>query len=336
MADSNNEPQHLVGVDLGGTKILAGVFDSQLECLGRVKHSTKAERGADAVVKRIARCVKDAVDECDLDIGRIRGVGIGAPGAVDPQQGTVIIAPNLGWENLPLKSALEKELRLPVFIENDCNICTLGVYEKELHSKPRNLVGIFIGTGIGAGLVLEGKLYSGFNRTAGEIGHMVLEVGGPQCGCGNRGCFEAFASRSAIFRRIQTGLKEGQKTILTKMLGENLTDLRSGDLRKAIRRGDKFVERIVEEAAEYAGVAVGNVINLFNPDMIVLGGGVIDQLEGEMMAIIIATALDYALPGTARGIEIMATRLGDDAGITGGAVLARRETKCTTIVNGDH
>jgi glucokinase len=122
-------------------------------------------------------------------------------------------------------------------------------------------------------------------------------------------------------------VKEGQKTILTNMLGEDLADLRSGDLRKAIRRGDKFVEHIVEEAAEYTGVAVANVINLFNPEVVVLGGGVIDQLESEMMAIVIETALDYTLPGTAKGIEIIATRLGDDAGITGGAVLARRETK---------
>ncbi|HXG48050.1 MAG TPA: ROK family protein, partial [Methylomirabilota bacterium] len=321
------KPEYLVGVDLGGTKILAGIFDRQLECLGRVKVSTKADRGPAAVIERIARCVRDVVDECDLDVKQIRGIGLGAPGAVNPEEGRVIFAPNLGWENLPLKKELEKNLGLPVFIENDCNICTLGVYEKELKARPRTMVGIFIGTGIGAGLIIDGRLYSGFNRSAGEIGHMILAVGGPKCGCGNRGCFEAFASRSAIFRTIHAAVKEGQKTILTSMLGDDLTDLRSGDLRKAIRRGDKFVERVVEEAAEYTGVAVANVINLLNPEVVVLGGGVIDQLESEMMAIIIETAHDYALPGTAKGIEIIATRLGDDSGITGGAVLARRETK---------
>lgn len=327
MADTNGKPEYLVGVDLGGTKILAGVFDRQLECLGRVKVSTKADRGPGAVIERIARCVHDVVDECDLDLKQIRGIGLGAPGAVDPEEGRVIFAPNLGWENLPLKKELEKDLDLPVFIENDCNICTLGVYEKELKARPRTMVGIFVGTGIGAGLIIDGRLFSGFNRSAGEVGHMVLAVGGPKCGCGNRGCFEAFASRSAIFRTIHAAVKEGQKTVLTSMLGDDLTDLRSGDLRKAIRRGDKFVERVVEEAAEYTGIAVANVINLLNPEVVVLGGGVIDQLESEMMAIIIETANDYALPGTAKGIEIVATRLGDDSGITGGAVLARRETK---------
>jgi glucokinase len=156
---------------------------------------------------------------------------------------------------------------------------------------------------------------------------MILEVKGPKCSCGNNGCFEALASRTAIFRTIQNAVKEGQKTILTDMLGPGLNDLRSGDLRKAIRRGDKFVDHVVEEAAEYTGIAVANLINLFNPEVIVLGGGVMEALENEMLAIVIETAMDYALAGTAKGIEIVASKLGDDAGIVGGAVLARRASK---------
>jgi glucokinase len=174
---------------------------------------------------------------------------------------------------------------------------------------------------------LNGEIYSGFNRSAGEIGHMVLEVSGPKCACGNTGCFEALASRTALFRRIQTAVKDGQKTLLTDMLGPDLEDLRSGDLRKAIRRGDKFVDHIVEEAAEYTGIAVANIINLLNPEVVVLGGGVIEALEDEMMSIIVETAMEYALSGTTKGIEIIASKLGDDAGITGGTVLARRAGK---------
>lgn len=325
MPDNNKE--FLVGVDLGGTKILAGVFDMHLNCVGRAKMSTKATRGEKAVVDRIARCIQDAVDECDLDLKQIRSVGIGAPGACDPESGKVIFAPNLAWENYPLKKELERHIEIPVFLENDCNIQTLGVYEKELKSKPRHVVGIFLGTGIGAGLIFDGKLFSGFNRTAGEIGHMVLEVGGPKCGCGNRGCFEALASRTALFRRIHEAVKAGQKTVLTEMLGNDLDDMRSGDLRKAIRRGDKVVEKAVEEAAEYTGIAVANVINLINPEVVVIGGGLMDALEDEMLAIIVETAHDNAMQGTDRGVEIVASKLGDDAGITGGAVLARRESR---------
>ena len=327
MPEPSSKSEHVVGVDIGGTKIYAGVFNSSLECIGKARVSTKAERGHEAVIERIVRCVLDAVDECDLKIDQIKGVGVGAPGAVDSENGRVIFAPNLEWKDVGLKKALEKQLGAPVFLENDCNICTLGVYETELKRKPQSVVGIFLGTGIGGGLILNGEIYSGFNRTAGEIGHMVLEVSGPKCACGNNGCFEALASRSALFRKIQTAVKDGQKTILTDMLGPDLEDLRSGDLRKAIRRGDKFVDHIVEEAAEYTGIAVANMINLINPEVVVLGGGVIEALEDEMMSIIVETATEYALSGTAKGIEIMASKLGDDAGITGGAVLARRSTK---------
>lgn len=328
MAESAAKTEYLVGVDLGGTKILAGIFTPQLKCIGRVKTSTKASRGSDSVIERIARCVEDAVDECDLKLDQVRGIGVGAPGAVDSGTGKVIFAPNLpGWTDVGLKKSLESELGRPVFLENDGNICTLGVYYAELDAKPRNVVGVFIGTGIGAGIIIDGKLYSGSNRSAGEVGHMVLEVGGPKCGCGNRGCFEALAGRQALFKKIQSLVKDGQKTVLTEMLGSDLQDMRSGDLRKAIRRGDKLVERVVEEAAEYIGIGIANLINVLGPDYVVLGGGVIDALEDEMMAIIVETAHDYALPGTSDNIEIVASKLGDDAGITGGAVLARRETK---------
>jgi len=303
------------------------VFDAKLELKGSAKVSTKANRGVDAVIGRIARSVREAVDECDLSLAQVRGVGIGAPGAVDTETGRVIFAPNLpDWKDIPLKKALEKELEVPVFLGNDCNVCTLGVYEKEFKSKPKHLIGIFVGTGIGGGLILNGELFCGHNLTAGEIGHMVIEINGPKCGCGNRGCYEALGSRTAIFRKIQAAVKDGQKTILTDMLGDDLKDMRSNDLRKAVRRGDKFVEKVVEEAAEFTGIAVANLINIFNPEIVVVGGGVIEALGDEMMPTIVKTAKDHVMPGTMGDIEIKASKLGDEAGITGGAVLARRGT----------
>ena len=327
MPEASAKADYYVGVDLGGTKILAGVFDDKLTCLGRNKMSTKSERGPEEVMDRIARCAKDVVDECDLDFKQVRGVGIGAPGAVDPETGRVIFAPNLQWQDVPLKKMMEKQLGVPVAAENDCNTATLGVFEKELQSKPRYMVGVFIGTGIGGGFIIDGKLYPGSGGTAAEVGHMVIQVGGPKCNCGNRGCFEALASRTAIFRNLHAAIKEGQKTMLTEMLGPDLADLRSGDLRKAIRKGDKLVEKIVEDAAEYTGIAVANLVNILNPQTVVLGGGVIDALGDEMMAIIVETAEDYILAGPNKTVEIVASKAGDDAGIIGGAVLARRATK---------
>jgi glucokinase len=328
MAEANSKAEYFIGVDLGGTKILSGVFKHSLECIGTSKVSTKSQRGVDAVIERVARCVKDAVDEADLTFKQIAGVGIGAPGAVDFSEGRVIFAPNLeGWKDVPLRKDLEKHLGVPVFVENDGNIAALGVHVVELKAKPRNFIGIFVGTGIGGGLIVNGEIYSGFNHTAGEIGHMVLDVNGPKCGCGNKGCFEALASRTAIFQQIKAAVKDGQKTLLTDMLGDDLSDLRSGDLRKAIRRGDKFVDKVIESAAEYIGIGVASLVNILAPEVVVLGGGVIEALADEMMSVIVETAQDYAMPGTMKGVEILASDLGDSAGITGAAVLARRETK---------
>jgi len=318
------EPQYFVGVDFGGTKIYAGVFSESLHCVGTSKISTKASRGAEGVIERLARCVRDAVDECDLDLKQVKGIGIGAPGAVDAEKGKVIFAPNLGWKDVALKKELEALLKVPVFVENDCNLSMLGVYEMELDAKPRHVIGIFLGTGIGGGIIIDGQFYTGANHTAGEIGHMVLQVDGPLCGCGNHGCFEALASRTAIFNKIRDAAKQGHRTMITEMLGEDLEDMRSGDLRRAIRRGDKFVKKIVDDAARYTGVAVANLMNILNPEVIVLGGGIMEALEEQMMPIIQQTALDYALEGTSKDIVIRASKLADDTGIVGGAVLARK------------
>ena len=282
----------------------------------------------DKVIERLARCVQDAVDEADLSLKQVAGVGVGAPGSVDFDAGAVIFAPNLeGWKDVPLKKDLEKHLEVPVWVENDCNMAALGVYAAELKSKPKSMLGIFVGTGIGGGLIVNGDLYSGFSHTAGEVGHMILDVSGPKCACGNKGCFEALASRTALFQQIKAGVKDGQKTLLTEMLGDDLGDLRSSDLRKAIRRGDKLVERVIEGAAEYIGIATANLVNILNPEVVVLGGGLIQALADEMMGVIVETAQDYAMAGTMKGVEIIASKLGDNAGITGGAVLARRAAK---------
>ncbi len=328
MAETSGKTDYYVGVDLGGTKILSGLFKSSLECVGTAKLSTKSQRGVEAVIERVARCVREAADEADLTLKQVAGVGIGAPGAVNFAEGRVIFAPNMeGWKDVPLKKGLEKLLDVPVFVENDCNIAALGVHVAELKAKPKSMVGIFVGTGIGGGLIINGDLYAGFNHTAAEIGHMVLDVNGPKCGCGNKGCFEALASRTAIFQQIKAGVKDGEKTLLTDMLGDDLSDMRSGDLRKAIRRGDKFVDKVVEGAAEYIGIGVANLVNILSPEVVVLGGGVMEALADEMMSVIVETAKDYAMPGTMKGVEIIASKLGDSAGITGGAVLARRGTK---------
>ena len=325
MAETTTKSGYCLGVDLGGAKILAGVFDRSLAGLGAAKITTKAERGPEAVVARIVRCVRDAVDEADLRLEQVSGVGLGIPGAIDLETGTVLFAPNLGWRNLPIKDRLEQALGLPVVLENDCNMAMRGVYTVELKSLPRHAVGLFIGTGIGCGLIIEGKLYGGFHHIAGEVGHMVIDIDGPKCACGNQGCFEALASRTAIFREIALAVQQGQKTCLTEMLGADLQRMRSGDLRRAIRRGDALVARIVKDAAQCIGIATANLINLLNPEVVVLGGGLIEALAEDMMGVIIEVARNKAMAGAMNQVQIMASKLGDHAGIIGGAVLVREQ-----------
>ena len=327
MPGASNKNDYVVGVDFGATKIYAGLFTATLNLVGASKMTTKPVRGSASVMDRIARCISDVVDECDLTMDKVRAVGIGAPGAVDPEAGRVILAPNLGWQDVPLQKELEKRLDLPVAIENDANAALIGVYEEELGGKPRHVLGIFMGTGIGGALIINGELYSGFNHSAGEIGHMTIDIDGPKCGCGKLGCFEALASRTAIFQKIKAAVADGQKTLLTEMLGEKLENLRSGDLRKAIQKGDKFVAKCVEDAAEYAGIAVASLVNLLNPEVVALGGGLIEALSDVMMPRLTKVATARALAGTIEGIQIKDSMLGDKAGIFGAAVLARRRTK---------
>ena len=216
---------------------------------------------------------------------------------------------------------------VPVFLENDCNVCTLGVFEKELGGKPHSVIGMFVGTGIGGGMILNGELYSGFGHTAGEIGHMVVLADGPKCGCGCNGCLEAVGSRTAIARQIRRALKEGEQSALTDILKKDAATIRSGDLRKAIKRGDKLTRKVLQRASYYIGIGVANLVNILNPEYFVLGGGVINALEGEMVKTIREVAGQYFFPGADRGLKIVCTSLGDVAGITGAAVLARRARK---------
>ena len=321
MPESKKSSSFYLGVDFGGTKILSAVFDAKLKCLGRAKKKTKADRGKEAVIIRIADCIKEALDEAKRDISEIAAIGIGAPGAIDTKNGIVVAAPNLQWENVPLRDALQKELGCPVFLENDCNIALLGIVEKEFPIPPKSIIGIFVGTGVGGAIMFNGELYSGYTGTAGEIGHMIIKSDGPLCSCGNYGCLESLTSRNSIFREIRIRMEAGQTTVLSD--DPDLTGLRSRALRKAIKKEDVLVSTVVDQAADYLGLAVGSLINVLGPEVVVLGGGVLNALQRPMLGTIIEVARSVALGKAAQEVAILSTSLGDDAGIVGGAVLAR-------------
>ncbi len=316
---------YVVGVDMGGTKILAAVINAKGEIVQQAKKATKPKKGADAVIERIARCIREAVDGADLKPSQIRAIGIGSPGPLDPDTGIIIFAPNLGWSNVPLKARLEANLSIPTFVDNDVNVGTLGEYAFGAGQETKNLVGIFVGTGIGGGIILDGKLFHGINKTAGEVGHMIVKANGPRCGCGNFGCLEAVASRTAMTRALRKAiLKKGKKSVLTKLNGGNLDLIRSNAIARAVTRGDKPTIKVVRRAAKYLGISVASIVHFLNPEMIVLGGGVVEALGDSLLDPIRKAAAKYALPATMDSVQIVAATLGDNAGVIGASVLARQ------------
>lgn len=312
----------VVGIDLGGTKILAAAVGSGGRILGRAKRSTKSEQGQKAVLDRMAECAREAVANAGLSFADVQGVGIGAPGPLEPEEGVVIFAPNLsGWKNVPVKASLEKTLRKPVFLDNDVNVGTLGEHALGAGKGVGDLVGIFIGTGIGGGVILNGRLHRGFNKTSGEIGHMMIEKGGPKCGCGNRGCLEALASRTAIARDIAAAIRSGKRSVLGRRGNIDPSELKSGDISRALKAGDGVALRVIRRAARAIGVSVVNVIHLLNPEMIILGGGAM-AFGDFLLPVVRKTVAKRALPLTADNVKIVPALLADDSGVLGAAVLA--------------
>ncbi len=314
-----------IGVDLGGTKILAGIFDSDHHCLASEKTKTNQEDGYDAVCGQIVETIHAAAELAGIDPAKVNGAGIGAPGSISSDESRVLFAPNLGWRDAPLKADLEAELGCPVWLGNDCNVAATGIHRLELEAKPNDMVSIFLGTGIGAGIITNGVFLTGATRAAGEVGHMVLDPDGPVCGCGTRGCFEALASRTAIFNKVKSAVNDGAKTLLMDAGDDSVTRIRSGKLRRAIEAGDELAAAVLGETCLYTGVAIANLCNLLNPEVVALGGGLIEQLQADMLPKIRDTALERIMPG-ARQVRIMATALGDAAGITGAAILAHDHT----------
>ncbi len=318
-------PSMMLGIDLGGTKILAGVVDSTGTIIGQAKRKTRAERGVEAVIERIARTATDAIANAHLDPSDILAVGIGAPGVSNYETGVVEFAPNLpDWTNVPLGTRLSHLLKMPVFVHNDVNAGTFGETAAGVARGYNSVVGIFPGTGIGGGIVLNGQLWRGARNAAAEIGHMVMMIDGPICGCGRRGCIEALASRTAIERDIIGEIRGGRRSLLTEVLDLESGEITSGVLADMITAGDPVVVEVVSRAARHLGLFTGSLVNAIDPDCIVFGGGLIEAC-GEFMLPIIREYAHHALlrPVPDESLPILTAALGDSAVLIGAAMLAR-------------
>ncbi len=324
--DSADKP--VVGVDLGGTKVLAGVVDRDYKVLATAKRPTKGETGVEAVVERIAKTVRDAVREAGMEFADIAGVCSAAPGALNPEEGVVRFAPNIeGWEEIPFAKLLSEQLSgVPVFIENDGNLGALGELTLGAAQGVKNMIGMFVGTGIGGGMVLNGEIWRGSHMTAGEIGHVVVLAEGPVCGCGRRGCLESVASRTAIERDIRLGLRTGRESMIPELLKQSGRErITSGILAQAYEARDPLVYEVISRAQHYLGIFIGSTINYIDPDMIVIGGGVAEALGEAFVEPMRAVAYQYAMNRKdARGVKIVPAKLEDHAVLLGAAVYARQ------------
>lgn len=271
-----------VGVDVGGTKIVAGLVNHRGRILERRKVPTPAA-GAAVVCETIADVVFDVLDRAGLGRRDISGIALGFPGIVDPQQRQVIFAGNMKTAGFPFGLRLQKRFRVPVAMGNDVNLGLLGERWLGVGKNTRHLVGIFAGTGVGGGILLDGTLLTGARNAASEIGHMILDVNGPLCTCGNRGCLEAFVGRWAIERDIRRALRQGKKSIVTGLVGSNPRSIKSRVLKQALRKKDAVVSRIMKRVSLMLGLACVSLRHILDPEMIVLGGGILEACGPRML-----------------------------------------------------
>jgi len=311
----------VISIDMGGTKVLGCVVNSKEGIIARVKKPTDPTATRKKYVHQLAEVVYNQIEKTHINRKKIKAVCLGIPGTVNPETGVIGLAPNLGLKNFNIKKMLEAEVSYPVLIENDVNLGALGVKNFGVGKKAKNMLAVFVGTGIGGGLIIDGKMYRGSNYVAGEIGHMLVEKNGPKCGCGRKGCFEAIASRTAIVNKIIKDIKSGKLSKLSKLVksGERI---RSKSLASAVKSGDKVVRKRINEGCEVIGGVLASISNLLNLDMIVLGGGMIEALDYYMMPLIKKSFSDHVMNDSAKGLKIVASKLGDDAAIFGGIALA--------------
>jgi glucokinase len=311
----------IISVDFGGTKILAALLDSKNKIVSRVKIPTDAERGAEFLISSIADSVKKILKESGLNKGRIKAVCLGVPGTVNPSTGIIGLAPNLGIKNFNIKKALEKKISIPVLIENDVNLAGIGIMNFEMDKNVRNALIVFLGTGIGAALFFDGKLYRGSSFYAGEIGHMLVNSDGSLSSGKGKSTFESLASRTAIVREIRKELPKKKKSVMYPFRSPNKM-LKSRILAEAIRNKDSLAIKHVSNAATITGTVLGSVATLLNVDTIILGGGVIEAMGGFMLPIIKSAFKEAVLREPGRFVNISITKLGDDAALFGGIGLA--------------
>jgi len=320
---AEKKKDYWVGFDLGGTKMQATVYDRNFKIVANRRKKTRAQDGAKAGVARMIQTVVQAVEEAELGIHQLTGIGVGCPGPLDLDNGIVFHAPNLGWKDVELAEQLEAALGCPAVILNDVDAGTYGEYSFGAARDSRCALGIFPGTGIGGGCIYEGEIIRGKISSCMEIGHTQVVPDGPLCGCGRRGCLEAVAGRLAIASACASAAYRGEAPYLLEQAGMDISNFRSGTLAASVKGGDTVVELIVREAARQIGIAAANAINLLAPDVLVLGGGLVEAMPKLFCGEVQNAAEERVMDSFKGTFKVVVAELGDQATGMGAAAWAR-------------
>ena len=310
-------------LDIGGTKVLGVIFNSKKEVVYRLKKKTKA--GGDSsenVEEVIINVVKELINTSGIKKSDIHAIAAGAPGVIDQEKGVVLFSPNLPWKNYNIRKPIEDEFGCPFYIGNDVNVGVLGEYKFGAAKGYKNVVGLFVGTGMGGGLILNGELYTGNKFKAAEYGHMILDPEGPLCNCGQRGCLEAFSSKQGMSSYIRQQVSRGRKSSMAEFVTDGV--FKSKALKNALSEADTVAREAVNRACHYLAIASGNLVNTFSPDVVVYGGGVIEAVGDIFIEKILAEVDRYCMPSIRTTVDFKKAALGDDSILYGALSMIKK------------
>lgn len=310
-----------IGVDLGGTNIVAGVVDEFYKIVAKAKRKTACPRPAGEILADIAACVNEAVKTAGITMDEVQSIGIGTPGSVNKRMGIVEYANNLGFDKVPARDILLKYFDKPIYIENDANCAALGEAVAGAGGNVENFVAITLGTGVGSGIIVNGKIVNGCNDAAGEMGHSVIVVDGEPCTCGRKGCWEAYSSATALVRQTKAAMEENKASLMWEVVDGDISKVNGRTAFDAMRKGDTAAKQVVDTYIRYLAAGVTNVVNTFQPDVLCIGGGI--GCEGEPL---LAPVREYVAKERysihcGKQTQICSAVLGNDAGVIGAALL---------------
>ncbi len=319
--------KYYVGIDLGGTNISAGVVNENYEIIAKASIKTNCPRPAVEIAEDMAKTAIESIKKAELSLDQIEWIGIGTPGIANCATGIIEYSNNLDFTNVPMAEYIQKYIDKPVYIENDANAAAYGEFVAGAARNAVNAVCITLGTGVGGGIIIDGKIYSGSNSAGAELGHMVIEVDGPQCTCGRNGCFEVFSSATGLIRMTKEAMEKDKNSTMWKLSFDRNNKVTARTSFDAMRSGDKSAAEVVDKYIKYLSAGITNIINIFQPDILCIGGGVCNEGDPLLLPVRELVKKEVYTRNSKKNTKIVIAELGNDAGIIGAAFLGNAINK---------